>query len=257
MDDDEYTNDNIILFIYSQGHDRKELTKIKKNKYISEMKLLKEYKIGDNTHFFFSLTLKSDYNKELIELEFKKDDILYSSKVEIKDIYSEIFLFKIDFNPKQEGKNKLTKFTMDYLEQFKLFLNLQKDKSLYIDFSDEYIKNLCLSGIYFISYTEDLLKFDFLFNIFINSYLIQKKDNNSKENLMRLFFDSLNIELISSNITEKNEDNLKYKEYFSNVIDIQKEIVELGGKENIEKINIFLSYYYLTNLPDKFVELFF
>jgi len=257
MDDDEYTNDNIILFIYSQGHDRKELTKIKKNKYISEMKLLKEYKIGDNTHFIFSLTLKNDYNKELIELEFKKDDILYSSKVEIKDIYSEIFLFKIDFNPKQEGKNKLTKFTMDYLEQFQLFFNLQKDKSLYIDFSDEYIKNLCLSGIYFISYTEDLLKFDFLFNIFINSYLIQKKENNSKENLMRLFFDSLNIELISSNITEKNEDNLKYKEYFSNVIDIQKEIVELGGKENIDKINIFLSYYYLTNLPDKFVDLFF
>jgi len=107
--DNEATQDIIILFIYSQKHYRKELTKIKDNEFIAEMKLLKEYNIGGKTHYIFSLILKSDYSKEQIELEFEKDGGIYLSKIEIKDIYSEIFLFKIDFNPKEKGKSKLSK----------------------------------------------------------------------------------------------------------------------------------------------------
>jgi len=226
--DDEATQDIIILFIYSQKHYRKELTKIKNNKFITELELIKEYHIGGKTHYIFSLHLKSDYDKEPIELEFEKDGRTYSSKIEIKDIYSEIFLFKINFIPKEKGKNELSKFTMDFSEQFQLFLKLKEEKNLKIEFSDEYLKNLCLSAINFISsIDEDSLTLNFLFNIFINSYLIQKKAKNREENLIKLFFDALKINSISSknsDIKARNEDNSEYNHYFSEIQNIQKEL---------------------------------
>lgn len=137
---------------------------------------MKEYKIGGKNHYIFYLLLKNDYDKEQIELEFQKDNMLYSSQFKIEDIRYEMFLFKIDFSPKENGKNELTKFTMDFSEQFQLFLKLKEDeKNLSIGLSDEYLKNLCISAIHFISSTkEDILTLDFLFNVFINSYLIQK-----------------------------------------------------------------------------------
>ena len=261
MDDyDEFTQDNFILFIYSQNHDKKELTKLTKQDYIAEMKCLKEYYIEGKAHYIFCLLLNSDYDKELIELEFEKDGILYSSKIKIEDIYNEIFLFKIDFNTKYHENNQLSKFTMDYSEQFKLFLKLkEQEKDLYYYFSDEYLKNLCLSAIHFISSTyEEMLTIDFLFNIFINSYLIQKNEKNSQDNLIKLFFDSLKIESISSkntNLKVGNEDDSKYKKFFSKVQNIQKELAEIGGEKNIDKINIILAYYYLNNSPKNFVNL--
>jgi len=92
---------------------------------------------------------------------------------------------------------------MDFSEQFQLFLKLKEEKNLKIEFSDEYLKNLCLSAINFISsIDEDSLTLNFLFNIFINSYLIQKKAKNREENLIKLFFDALKINSISS----KNSD---------------------------------------------------
>ena len=189
--EDEVTPDNVIFFIYSQSHYRKEIKdKFKKKTHISEAKSLKEYKIGGKTHLIFYLVLKNDYDKEEIELEFENenDKVLYSSKFKIEDIRYEIFLFKIDFSPKENVKNQLTKFTMDFSEQFQLFLKLKEDeKNLSIGFSDEYLKNLCLSAIHFISSTkEEILTLDFLFNVFINSYLIQKNDKNSKEKLIKL-----------------------------------------------------------------------
>jgi len=260
MDSDiESSQDKIILFIYSQEHYRKELANLKRNEYISESKCLKEYNIGGKTHYIFYLLLKSDYDKESIELEFEKEGISYSSKIEIKEIYSEIFLFKIDFNPKENKENQLSKFTMNYLEQFKLFLKLKDEKNLGVDFSDEYLINLCLSAINFISSAEEnSLTLDFLFNIFINSYLIQKKGENSQENLIKNFFDSLDIKSISSNNTDikvQSKDDSKYKEYFSSIQNTQKELFELGGEKNLDKINIILAYYYLKNSPKNFVNL--
>jgi len=262
MDDtgfDESIQDKIILFIYSQEHYRKELVNLNDNDYIAETKCSEEFNIGGKTHYIFFLILKGDYEKEPIELEFERDGILYSSKIEIKDIYPEMFLFKIDFNPKENKKSQLSKFTMDYLEQFKLFLKLKNDKKLNIDFSDKYLKNLCLSAINFISSTEEnTLTLDFLFNIFINSYLIQKKEKDSQEILIKNFFDSLKIKSISSKNTDikvQSKDDSKYKEDFSNVQNIQKELVELGGEINIDKINIILAYYYLKNSPKNFVNL--
>jgi len=258
--EDELTQDNFILFIYSQNHDKKELTKLTKQDYIAEMKCLKEYYIEGKAHYIFCLLLNSDYNKELIELEFEKDRILYSSKIRIEDIYNEIFLFKIDFNTKYHENNQLSKFTMDYSEQFKLFLQLkEQEKDLYYYFSDEYLKNLCLSAIHFISSTyKDMFTIDFLFNIFINSYLIQKNEKNSQDNLIKLFFDSLKIESISSKNTNKkvgNEDDSKYKNFFLEVKNIQKELAEIGGEKNIDKIKIILAYYNLNNSPKNFINL--
>ena len=123
MDDEVSTPNNAIFFIYSQSHYRKDLTKFKKKTHIIEAKSLKEYSIGSKTHYIFYLLLKNYYDKEQIELEFEKDNILYSSKFKIEDIRREIFLFKIDFNPKENGKNELTKFTINFSEQFQLFLN--------------------------------------------------------------------------------------------------------------------------------------
>jgi len=261
--DDELTPDNIILFIYSQSHYRKELNKFTKNTHIVEAKNLIEYKIGGKTHYIFYLILISDYNKEQIELEFEKNNRLYSSKIKIEDIYCENFLFKIDFTPKENENNELTKFTMDFSEQFKMFLKLKEEKSilskLKISFSDEYLKNLCLSAIHFISSTnEDILTLDFLFNVFINCYLIQKNEENSEEKIIKLFFEKLELKSISSkniNINDRNEDISKYKEYFSDAQKIQKELVEFGGKNNIAKINIILAYFYLKQSPKNFVQL--
>ena len=265
MDYDDFNGsiqDKIILFIYSQNQNKQELTKLTKKAYIGEMKCLKEYYIEDKTHYIFSLILKSNYDKESIELEFEKDGILYSSKIEINNKYSEIFLFKIDFNPKEKENNQLSKFTMDYLEQFNIFLKLkEEEKNLDFNFSGEYLRNLCLSAINFISKTDkDLLSLDFLFNIFINSYLIQIKEKNSQENIIKLFFDSLKIKSISSknaNIKIRNEDISKYKQFFSVVQIIQKELVEFCGEKNIDIINIILAYYYLKSSPKNFVNLVF
>ena len=263
--EDKETPDNVIFFIYSQSHYRKEIKdKFKKKTHICEAKSLKEYKIGGKTHCIFYLVLKKDYNKEEIELEFENenDNALYSSKFKIEDIRYEMFLFKIDFSPKEKVKNQLTKFTMDFSEQFQLFLRLKEEeneKNLSIGFSDEYLKNLCLSAIHFISSTkEDILTLDFLFNVFINSYLIQKNDQNSKEKLIKLYFDSLKIESISSKNTDiknTNIDNSKYQKDFSEVQKIQKELVKIGGENNIDKINIILAYYYLNKSPKNFIEL--
>ena len=125
--------------------------------------------------------------------------------------------------------------------------------------SDEYLKNLCISAIHFISSTkEDILTLDFLFNVFINSYLIQKNEKNSKKKLIKLYFDSLKIESISSknyDLKHTNIDNSKYQEYFSNVQNIQKELIEFGGENNKDKIHIILAYYYLKNSPKNFVNL--
>ena len=258
--EDEATPDNAIFFIYSQSHYRKDLTKFTKKTHISEYKILKEYKIGGKNHYIFYLLLKNDYDKEQIELEFQKDNMLYSSQFKIEDIRYEMFLFKIDFSPKENGRNELTKFTMDFSEQFQLFLKLKEDeKNLSIGLSDEYLKNLCISAIHFISSTkEDILTLDFLFNVFINSYLIQKNEKNSKKKLIKLYFDSLKIESISSknyDIKHTNIDNSKYQEYFSNVQNIQKELIEFGGENNKDKIHIILAYYYLKNSPKNFVNL--
>jgi hypothetical protein len=149
---------------------------------------------------------------------------------------------------------------MDFSEQFQLFLKLKEDeKNLSIGLSDEYLKNLCISAIHFISSTkEDILTLDFLFNVFINSYLIQKNEKNSKKKLIKLYFDSLKIESISSknyDIKHANIDNSKYQEYFSNVQNIQKELIEFGGENNKDKIHIILAYYYLKNSPKNFVNL--
>jgi hypothetical protein len=82
-----------------------------------------------------------------------------------------MILFKIDFSPKENGKNDLTKFTMDFSEQFQLFLKLKDEgDNLRIGLSDDYLINLCLSAIHFISSTkEDILRLDFLFNVFIQN----------------------------------------------------------------------------------------
>ena len=261
--EDELAPDNVILFIYSQKHYRQELNinKIKENKYIVQTNCLKEYNIGSKTHYIFSLILKDNYDKEKIELEFEKDDSIYSSKIELKDIYTEMFLFKIDFSPRDKEANELSKFTLEYSEQFQFFLKLKEEKKLDvdIDFSADYLKNLCLSAIHFISSADkDSLTFDFLFNIFINSYLIQKEEKDSEENLVRLFFDSFNIESINSKKVDLKvgiEDDPKYKKYFSDVKNIQNELVEFGGEINIDKINIILAYYYLKYLPKNFVNL--
>ena len=258
--EDEVTPDNVIFFIYSQSHYRQELTKFTKKTHIVEMKQLKEYKIGGKSHYIFYMVLKDTYNKEQIEVEFEKDTILYSSKFVIKDINYEIFLFKIDFTPKEKNKNMLSKFTMDFSEQFQLFLKLKEEEAnLRIGFSEEYLKNLCVSAINFISsINEDILTLDFLFKVFINSYLIQKKGKNFKKNVIKLFFDSLKIKSISSKNTDlkqKNIDNSEYEKYFSEAEKIQKELVEIGGEENIDKINIILAYYFLKNSPKNFVKL--
>ena len=256
----KYTFSNKIFFIYSCYY-RNEISKIKINQYLEDIKLLKEEKLGKKIHLVYCLILKKNYNKEPITLEIDSKGVIYSTKIKFNDLLSEIFLFSIDFKNK-DMKNDLTKFTLSFNEQFKMFSEIKNLKNLKIGFSDDFFKNLCLSSFKFMSSFLNPLNLDFLFNVLIYSYSIQKK--NYKENLIKQFFNSFHIKLIDKtykDIKYKKENKLninfgnEYLSYFSNVEEILGELAKIGGEENIEKIHLILAYYYLKYYPKNFINL--
>ena len=259
----EYQYFNKIFMIYSTEF-KKEINKIHNNDYIIESRKLTDKKGEKERHFVYSLILKKKYKKEPIILDIEKDKnkIVYSTKIEVKELFPEIFLFKTDF-VKKDSNDKSDSFTLSNLshgEQFKLFATL-KNIGLTIGFSDNYYKNLCISSINFII-TQNLLSLDFLFYVFICCYCIQK--NNEKEKLLNQFLNVVDIEKIDNNnidIEYKKENKLdikfcnRYLKFLDNTVEVLKEMVKIGGEENIEKIQIFLAYYYLKYCPKNFISL--
>ena len=255
----EYEYSNKIFFIYSNNY-TSEINKINKNEYLDDVKLLEKQNEGTKIHCIYSLILKDKYKGGKLALEAEKNKEIYFSKIEIHDLLSEIFLFKIDFINKQD-KNSLSKFALSYNEQFKKFVKL-KETPLEIGLSDNYFKNLCLSSLNFIGHTNDSLGLDFLFNVFICSYAIQKQ--NPEEKLIKRFFEIVQIKMIDSkniDIKYKKENKIdiefcnNYLENFSKVGEILKELTKIAGKENLEKIHIILAYYYLKYCPKNFISL--
>ena len=256
-----YENSKKIFFIYSQNYFKKEINKINKNEFLEDTLLLKEIKQGKQLHLIYSLILKKKYQKEPIILEIIKNGIIYSAKIEVNDLNSEIFLYNIDFTNK-DNKNELTKFTLDYNEQFKIFSELKNDSNLEIGISNEYLKNLCINSIECIDSSKELLNLDFLCNVFIYSYSIQK--NNQKDILIRKLLNLFNIKSIdikNIDIKYKKENKIKYKfcnEYLNkpaNLENILKELIKMGGEDNYEKIHILLAYYYLKYFPKNFIHM--
>ena len=256
-----YENSKKIFFIYSQNYFHKEINEINKNEYLEDIILVKDIKKDKQMHLIYSLILNNKYQKEPIILEIIKKNIAYSSKIEIHDLNSEIFLYKIDFTNKNNIK-ELTQFTLDYSEQFKIFAELKNDANVKIGLSNDYLKNLCLNSLEIIGSSKELLNLDFLCNVFIYSYSVQK--TNEKENLIRKLLNFVNIESIdikNIDIKYKKENKLNYKfcdQYLNkpvNVEKILKELVKMGGEDNIEKIHIFLAYYYLKYFPKNFIYL--
>ena len=258
MDDNYPVDTKKIFFIYSQKSYMNEITKIKDNKFLEETKLLKEFQEGDVDIIVYALILKDNYNNEPIIFEIEANNNLYSMEIKLKDILPETFLFNVEFNNKENRKD-LRQFNLPYEKQFKIFVDLQNNKDLDISLSDEYLKNLCLSSFKFIASTRNSLNLDFLFIIFINCYCLQKK--NSGDNLVKQFFDAVNI----TNSSQKNDAKEIKKEmlelksnekhYFSNVNEILRDLVKIGGKDNLRKIHIILAYYYLKYNPKKFINL--
>ena len=169
----EYNYLNKIFFIYSSYY-KNEISKIKKNQYLEDIKLLKEVKIGKGIHLVYCLILKKNYNKEPITLELDSKGVIYSAIIKVNDLPSEIFLYNIDFKNKDK-KNDLSKFTFAFNEQFKMFAEIKDLQNLKIGLSNDYFKNLCLSSFKFMSSSIDAINLDFLFNVLIYSYSIQKK----------------------------------------------------------------------------------
>ena len=182
---------------------------------------------------------------------------LYSASIDINknNLLDEIFVFNIDFNI-----NGYQIF-LSYEKQFQMLVDLQKEKKLEISLSDEYLKNLCLSSIYFISSSQEKFNLDFLFNIFIYLYFFEKSKFN-KDKLVKIFLDKVNINSIEpkfKDIKYKKDNKLnidiypEFEKSFSKIDSIQNDLIKIGGKENIEKIHILLAYYYLKYFPKKFV----
>ena len=259
----EYQYFNKIFMIYSTEF-KKEINKFHNNDYIIESRKLTDKKGDKERHFVYSLILKKKYKKEpiIIDIEKDKDKIVYSTKIEVKELFPEIFLFKADF-VKKDSNDKSDSFSLSdlsYGEQFKLFATL-KNIGLTLGFSDNYYKNLCISSINFII-TQNLLSLDFLFYVFICCYCIQK--NNEKEKLFNQFLSVVDIEKIDNNnidIEYKKENQLdikfcnRYLKSLDNTVEVLKEMVKMGGEENTEKIQIFLAYYYLKYCPKNFISL--
>ena len=172
---DDKLHFNQIFFIYSQKNYINEIKEIKKNKYLEEIKLLKEYQEGEIKIIIYSLILKDNYNKETITLEIEKNNNnkLYSMEIKLDEILRETFLFKVDFNNK-ENKKDLKQFNLPYEKQFQIFADLQNNKSEF-SLSNDYLKNLCQSSLKFIASSQNLLNLDFLFITFIYCYRLQKK----------------------------------------------------------------------------------
>ena len=92
----EYNFSNKIFFIYSSYY-RNEISKINKNQYLDDIKLLKEEKLGKQIHLVYCLILKKKYNKEPITLEIDSKGVIYNTIIKVNDLLPEIFLFNIDF----------------------------------------------------------------------------------------------------------------------------------------------------------------
>ena len=260
----EYQSNNKIFMIYSTEF-KKGIYKFHKNEHLLDNKKVTfiDQKGNQQRHFIYSLILKNKYKKEPINLDIEKDkDKVYSTKIEISNIYPEIFLFKVNFD-KKDSNDKSYSFTLSdlsYGEQFKLFARM-RTMDITLGLSDNYYKYLCLSSINFIN-NQDKYSLDFLFYVFICSYCIQKSDN--KEKLLSQFLKAVNIEkIVNHNIDieykKENKFEIKfcntYLKYFDNVVEILKELVKIGGEENLEKIQLFLAYYYLKYSPKNFISL--
>ena len=260
----EYQSNNKIFMIYSTEF-KKGIYKFHKNEQLLDNKKVTfiDQKGNQQRHFIYSLILKNKYKKEPINLDIEKDkDKVYSTKIEISNIYPEIFLFKVNFD-KKDNNDKSYSFTLSdlsYGEQFKLFARM-RTMDITLGLSDNYYKYLCLSSINFIN-NQDKYSLDFLFYVFICSYCIQKSDN--KEKLLSQFLKAVNIEkIVNHNIDieykKENKFEIKfcntYLKYFDNVVEILKELVKIGGEENLEKIQLFLAYYYLKYSPKNFISL--
>ena len=254
----EYQDSKKIFFIYSQNGYMNEINEIKKNQYLKETRLLKEIQNASELNAIYCLILEENYDKQPITLEFEVGDEICSTDIKVNDLLSEIFLFKIDL----KNRKDLKKENLLLKEKFKMFLDL-KDSGLEIGFSEDFLKNLCLSSIKFIASTHDKYNLDFLFYVFIYSYCLQKV--NSEENLIKQLFEAFTIKNIDANndIKYKRNDKLninfensnKILNSFLNINNILNELVKFSGIENIQKIHIILAYYYLKYNPKYFIYL--
>ena len=261
----EYQNSNKIFFIYSQNNLENEINKIIDNPNLEDIRQIKEFEKGSQLHLIYCLVLKDNYKKQPIILEIEKDGILYSSNIQVQELLKEAFLYKIDFNNKDK-KNYLSKFTSPFNEQFEMYAELNDFQDLEIGLSNDYYINLIKSTLNFISSFKGNLDMNFLLSVFIYSYCIQKQlqSKNAKDNYIKRFLNMFNIKSIDiKNIDVKyhvdNKLDIKcFNDELNNISDAKNmldKLVEMGGKENLEKILLILSYCYLKYFPKSFISL--
>ena len=255
-----------IYFIYSQYGETSNIAKIEKNNFIEKInddKKLEIKKESDYIYIVYNLTLNDDYKGEPFPLLLiDKDGELFYSKINSKNI--EKFKYEVYFESFYDKNITLNQFILPYIKQFKIF------KESIIENDVQLLNELLLNSINNLIENELKFNYDFILNIFFETYKLYKKYDNDNDikNTLKKYFEEFNFKILEN----LNNDNNNNSETLSNLkLDLDKEDLNLlsnihkirneliratGNKEKInEKIDAFLGYYCIYYDPKLFILL--
>ena len=260
-------DDNInkrIYFIFSQGLSENNSYHLEKSDIINSIEILKQKETENYSYTLYSISVNNNNNIKSFSLLLNKENEYFMAQIDCNKVYPEIFLYKIDFKPKDKNTSiKLNQITLPFSEQFYIFQShFLKEKYL--------IKYLLLNSFDLIAISNQKIKFELYFFLFLFGNSLNLNIENSKENMLISFFNFFGIDLI-------DVENSYKKGYFKNeIVEIMgKNIVELlsdislvyptissmiSDNENKEeeKMNLFeiiLAYYYLNFNKRSFIRL--
>ena len=250
----------VIYFIFSQKGNKNTIEKIEKNATVKNIKKIKEIKEEKIINIIYCLILSNDYKGIPFSLTLV-DNLgdYYISYIFLKD--NEKFKYNLVFEPVYTDKNNnLNQVILPYKKQFDIFKNNLTGIN---DFSF-----LLLTAIgnttQYVAYKFDHKFLLFLFLEIYNMNIIKDIDDDGEKinnnEIMRNFFEKINFDKFFEQCL-KDKNNLKNFEEKDclNILDDSKKnirnnlILMTGNKEQInEKIDLFLSFYYIYIKHDYF-----
>ena len=254
-----------IYFIFSQKGSENIPYQLEKNEIIKDISKLESVHLANYNYTIYSITFYNNPNINSFSLLLLIQNEFFIAQIECNKIYPEIFLYEVEFKPMNENTTiNLNQIILPYSEQFALFKK-------HITNNENLLKYLILNSFDFIIASNNKIKFEFYFFLYLFGNSLYLNIETSDKTLLSTFFDTFNTDLIE--VKNSYIENYHYDEISgilsTEVIQILSDTemiyslissLDLNDKKKdenyiINTLDIILAYYYINFYPKKFIQL--